>query len=310
MMDGNINVESEFGKGSSFSFTFKAKCGVKKMPSLANIGIGWENVSIMVIDDDKEVLEYFTEIIQGFGTSCDTALNADEALANIEKNGMYDIYFVDWKMPNIDGIALARELKSASVNPDNTVIIMISAAEWSEVADEAKRAGVDKFLSKPLFPSAIADSIAEAIGISDNPENNLMSNNSEIDGIFKGHRILLAEDVEVNREIVMALLEATEIIIDCAENGEQAVEMFENASSDYDLIFMDVQMPLMDGYEATRLIRESNHENSKTIPIIAMTANVFIEDVKKCLNFGMNSHVGKPVDIAELFSVLRKFLKN
>jgi len=308
LMGGNIEVESELGKGSSFSFTFKAECGKKNPATLSEIGVSWGNVSIMVVDDDKEVLNYFKEIIQGFGADCDTALSGVEALANIGVNGMYDIYFVDWKMPDMDGIALARELKAKSLNPDNTVIIMISAAEWSEVADEAKAAGVDKFLSKPLFPSTIADVITEAIGVNaDDMENKADSFN--IDGIFKGRRILLAEDVEVNREIAMALLEATEVDIDCAENGALAVEMFTKDPDMYDLIFMDVQMPIMDGYEATRLIREFDHEKSKTIPIVAMTANVFVEDVEKCLNAGMNGHIGKPIDVEELYGTLRRLMR-
>ncbi|MCL2754548.1 MAG: response regulator [Oscillospiraceae bacterium] len=308
MMGGKVSVESKLGEGSAFSFTFEAKAGAKKMPALSDIGVGWDNVSIMVVDDDPEILEYFTEIIQGFGTTCDTALSGMEALANIGANGMYDIYFVDWKMPNMDGIELARELKAKSTNPDNTVIIMISAAEWSEVADEAKKAGVDKFLSKPLFPSAIADSIAEAIGISEKVSSEAAAG-ADADSVFAGKRVLLAEDVEVNREIAMALLEVTQVSIDCAENGKQAVEMFAAAPDEYDLIFMDVQMPLMDGYEATRRIREFDHPKAQSVPIVAMTANVFLEDVEKCLKAGMNSHIGKPIDIGELFAILRKFMK-
>ncbi|MCL2638706.1 MAG: response regulator [Oscillospiraceae bacterium] len=308
MMGGSIEVESELGKGSAFSFTFKAKRGIKRTPTLSEIGVNWSNVSIMVVDDDAEILDYFKEIIQGFGASCDTASSGIEALAHIGVNGMYDIYFVDWKMPDMDGVALARELKAKSENPDNTVIIMISAAEWSEIADEAKRAGVDKFLSKPLFPSAIADVITEAIGLNC-AETEEKVGELDMDGVFKGYKILLAEDIEVNREIALALLEASEISIDLAENGEEAVELFNKSPDAYDLIFMDVQMPKMDGYEATGLIRKSNHAKSETIPIIAMTANVFLEDVEKCLSAGMNGHIGKPIDVAELYNMLRKYLK-
>jgi len=231
-------------------------------------------------------------------------------LAHIGVNGMYDIYFVDWKMPDMDGIALARKLKANSTNPDNTVIIMISAAEWSDIADEAKAAGVNKFLSKPLFPSTIADAITEAIGISDDTaKNKSLNDNSDTVGIFEGFKILLTEDVEVNREVAMALLEDTGIVIDCAENGEKAVRMFEASPDEYDLIFMDVQMPVMDGYQATREIRKLNHKNAVTIPIVAMTANVFKEDIEKCLESGMNGHIGKPIDIEDLFNTLRRFLK-
>jgi len=312
LMGGSFELESEIGKGSSFSFTFKAKRGKKKVKHLSEIGVNWNNVSIMIIDDDQEILDYFKDILQSFGTDCDTALSGQEALALIGKNGMYNIYFVDWKMPNMDGVMLAKELKSKSNIPENTVIIMISAAEWSTIAEEAKKAGVDKFLSKPLFPSAIADVITESIGYSYTPEVKQTDNEE----IFKGFKILLAEDVEINREIVEALVQPTQLEVDCAINGVEAVSMFEKSSGKYNLILMDLQMPEMDGYEATRKIREietqrrkKNEHKQTPIPIIAMTANVFREDIERCLDAGMNDHVGKPLDINEFFNILRKHLK-
>jgi CheY-like chemotaxis protein len=218
---------------------------------------------------------------------------------------MYDIYFVDWKMPDMDGIMLARELKAKAKSPEHTIVIMISAAEWSNVAENAKSAGVDKFLSKPLFPSAIADAITEAIGLNQQMEKRQTDN----DAVFRGFRVLLAEDVEINREIVEALTEPTQLEMDCAENGAQAVEMFIKSPDAYDMIFMDVQMPEMDGYEATRRIRAFDHPRAGVIPIVAMTANVFLEDITKCLDSGMNDHIGKPLDIEDFFNKLRKYLK-
>jgi len=310
-MSGQIELKSEIGKGSSFSFTFKAKRGIKKTPGLSEIGINWGNVSIMAVDDDQEILDYFKEVLQGFGSSCDIALSGQEALALIGVNGMYDIYFVDWKMPDMDGIMLAKELKAKSKSPEHTIVIMISAAEWSSIAEKAKKAGVDKFLSKPLFPSAIADVITEVIGSHHLPEEDSADNN----GVFKGYRILLAEDVEINREIVETLVEPTLLKVDCAENGHKAVSLFKKSPNDYDLVLMDLQMPEMDGFEATRNIRvfekelEKNVSNIyKQVPIIAMTANVFREDVEKCLDAGMNDHIGKPLDINEFFHMLRKYL--
>jgi signal transduction histidine kinase/DNA-binding response OmpR family regulator len=311
MMGGSIEVESESGKGSSFSFTFKAKSGheVKRSAGLSENGVNWDNVSIMVVDDDKEILNYFSDFLQGLGIRCDTALSAKEALALIGINGMYDIYFVDWKMPDVDGVMLAKQLKMKSASPENTAIIMISAAQWSDIADEAKKAGVDKFLSKPLFPSAIADAITETIGLN-HPAAAEEEEQSDNSGIFKGYKILLAEDVDINREIVQVFVEPTLLEMECAKNGIEAVAMFEQSPDSYDLIFMDVQMPDMDGLEATRKIRASGHATAKTIPIIAMTANVFREDVEKCLEAGMNSHIGKPLDIEELLGTLRKYLFN
>jgi len=321
LMGSCIELESEIGKGSAFSFTFKAKRGVKTMPGLSDIGLNWGNIKIMAVDDDSDVLSYFEEIMQRFGAKCDTAKNAAQALSLIEKNGMYDIYFVDWKMPETDGIMLAKQLKARSKSPEHTIVIMITAAEWSAVADEAKKAGVDKFLSKPLFPSAIADTITEAIGLQHSPDKAVTDSRE----LFKGYKILLAEDVEINREIVETLVEPTFLTIDCAENGLEAVSMFSSSPDEYDLILMDVQMPEMDGYEATRNIRkieealfnasaegftegENRRNTRKQIPIIAMTANVFSEDVERCLAAGMNDHVGKPLDIDEFFRVLRKYL--
>ncbi|MCL2689137.1 MAG: response regulator [Chitinispirillia bacterium] len=303
LMGGEIKLQSEAGKGSTFSFTFKMKRGKKRSRLLA--GINWDNVSVMAVDDDQEILDYFNGVMESFGKSCDTALSGQEALALVGTNGMYDIYFVDWKMPDMDGIALARELKAKSESPENTIVIMISAAEWSHIADEAKKAGVDKFLSKPLFPSAIADAINEVIGLNSFPVEETADNTA----IFKGYKVLLAEDVEVNREIVQALIiEPTQLEMDCAENGLQAVNMFEAAPDEYDLILMDVQMPEMDGHEATRRIRASAHPRGKTIPIIAMTANVFREDVEKCLKAGMDDHIGKPIDVDELLAMLKNYL--
>ncbi|MCL2634145.1 MAG: response regulator [Oscillospiraceae bacterium] len=302
LMGGVIELESEEGKGSTFSFTFKAMKGTKKNQVLK--GVNWNNVSIMAIDDDPEILSYFKDVMKGFGTDCDTALSGEEALALIGNNGLYHIYFVDWKMPDMDGIMLAKEIKAKEGTRGNSIIIIISAAEWSDIADEARKAGVDKFLSKPLFPSAIADAITEAIG-TEHLQNEEELNN---DGIFKGFKVLLAEDVEINREIVEVLIAPTLLEMECAENGVQAVEIFEKSPERYDLILMDMQMPEMDGCEATRKIRASEHVQGGNIPIVAMTANVFREDIEKCLEAGMNAHIGKPINVSELFGILKKFL--
>jgi len=304
MMDGEIWIDSELGKGAKFSFTFKAKRGERHVPSLSEIGVSWDNLTILAVDDDKYVLDYFTDIINSYGKICDTASSGEEALELIKANGMYDICFIDWKMPGMDGIKLAHEIKKAADNPDHSVIIMISAAEWSGVASKAKKAGVDKFLSKPLFPSSIVDTINEAIGVSYMQEDDTV----DFTQIFEGYKILLAEDVDINKEIVEVLIEPTGLRMDWAENGARAVAMFDKSPGEYDLILMDVQMPEMDGYEATRRIRSMAHEKAMTIPIVAMTANVFREDVEKCMEAGMDDHIGKPIEIGEFISTLQKYL--
>jgi len=305
MMGGKIWIESKLGAGAKFSFTFRAKRGERRTPSLSEIGVDWSNIKILAVDDEKYVLDYFTDIINAYGKICDTAINGKEALELVEANGMYDIVFVDWKMPGMDGIELAQKLKKRAKSSDHSFIIMTSAAEWSSVAAEAKNAGVDKFLSKPLFPSSIVDMINEAIGISYLNEDDTI----DFRHIFKGFKILLAEDVDINQEIVEVLIEPTLLEMDWAKNGAEAVSMFEKAYDEYDLILMDIQMPELDGHEATRLIRQMPFDKAKNIPIVAMTANVFREDIEKCFESGMNDHIGKPIEIEEFIATLQKYLK-
>jgi len=303
MMGGRIWIESEPGKGSTFGFTIQARRGNGKELEPLLKGINRDNVRIMAVDDDPDILTYFSEIMHTLGLSCDTAGGGDEALALVQRNGPYHIYFVDWKMLGMSGIQLATELKKRG--SENSVVIMISAAEWTVIAEEAKKAGVDKFLSKPLFQSSITEIINECFGKN---KNQAEKDQSDIEGVFAGRHILLAEDVEINREVVQALLEPTQVQIDCAVNGKEALDMFSQASDKYDMIFMDMQMPEMDGYEATHCIRALDIPKAKTIPIVAMTANVFREDVEKCLQAGMNSHIGKPLNFDDVIERMHTYL--
>jgi len=303
-MGGKIWVESEFKKGSTFAFNIQARRGTAKAKNeLLSPDVNLSNIRILAVDDDPDILAYFSEMAHEFGLYCDTATSGEEALRLLEKNGSYHIYFVDWKMPSMDGIQLTRELKTKASK--NSVVIMISAVEWSAISEESKKAGVDKFLSKPLFSSSIIDIINECTGAGKKEEEEKQADTT---GIFAGHHILLVEDVEINREVVQVLLEPTQLGIDCAENGAQAVRMFSEAPEKYGLIFMDIQMPEMDGYEATRCIRALDNPKAKTVPIIAMTANVFKEDIEKCLEAGMNSHIGKPIAFEEVMEKLKNYL--
>jgi signal transduction histidine kinase/DNA-binding response OmpR family regulator len=306
MMGGRIWVESEPGRGSTFAFTVQVKRAERAEESLLAPNINWTNVRVLAVDDELETRSYFKDIAQRLGLNCDVASSGEDAIAMINLNGGYDIYFIDWKMPGMNGMELTRHIKRNDKN--KSVVIMISATEWTAIEKAAKDAGVDKFLSKPLFPSAIADIINECLGAGHVTAVKNSLPESEDASAFAGYRILLAEDVEINREIVFALFEPYKLDIRCAENGVVAVKMFDDDPESYDMIFMDVQMPEMDGYEATRRIRAGNHPKAKRIPIVAMTANVFREDVEKCLEAGMNDHVGKPLDTGELLSKLRKFL--
>ena len=310
MMDGKIWVESELGKGATFAFTIKVKRGKKKGLKFAARGIHWGNVRILVVDDEPDTLAFFSKTVEEFGISCDTAESGESALELVERNGTYDIYFIDWKLPGIDGISLAKTLKKREIDPDNVSVVLFSAASKSISVDTAKKANLDKLLAKPLFPYTILDAIYDCLGMEhcmmDHEE--LLATPLEPVINFTGHRILLVEDVEINREILLALLEPTFLKVDCAVNGKEAVHMFSAAPDRYDMIFMDLHMPEMDGYEATRSIRTLNVPQAGRIPIVAMTANVFREDVEKCLAAGMNSHVGKPVDFNELLEKLHQYL--
>ena len=312
LMGGQIWVESEPGMGSTFAFTVKAEKSRGVHTSMFAPGVNIKNIRILAIDDNSEILELFENIMVRFGIKCDTASGAKEALALIEKNGHYDLYFVDWKMPGMDGVELSRKIKEHCAResiPAKSVVIMISAGEWNTIEKEAKNAGVDKFLAKPLFPSSIADTINECLGFDTMGPAQEESSNEQTEN-FEGYTMLLVEDVDINREIVTTLLEPTALNIVCAENGREAVEKFAAAPEKYNMIFMDLQMPEMDGYEATRTIRAMNNEWAKSIPIVAMTANVFREDVEKCLASGMNDHVGKPLDIKEVLEKLKQYLTN
>jgi signal transduction histidine kinase/DNA-binding response OmpR family regulator len=328
LMGGTIQVDSTPGAGSTFRFTIDAEQGTEARPAPFREGVNITELRLLMADDDPEVRDYFATILQSLGLSAELAASGEEVLEKMTRNGGYDLYFIDRKLPGPDIFELVRRIKD---NPAALpVVVLVSAADWSPLEQDAKKAGVDKFLPKPLFSSAIVDTVNQVMGKgaaltragmfssletgSAGAAKNAAPGTAEFSGggedtdIFEGRRIILAEDVEINREIVITLLEPTGLAIDCAENGAVAVRLFAENPARYDLIFMDVHMPEMDGFEATRRIRDLDFPRAKNIPIVAMTANVFKEDIDKCLASGMNDHVGKPLDMTIVMDKLRRYL--
>ncbi|MDR0331717.1 MAG: response regulator [Chitinispirillales bacterium] len=304
LMGGHIWIESALGRGSKFIFTAKLGRGQRGIRSMLAPGVKWENMRVLAVDDEPETRDYFTELFSQLGIKADAAVDGFEACRLIEERGGYDIYFIDWRMPGMDGIELAKRIKERAAEKPS-VAVMISAVDWSVIKEAALGAGISRYLLKPLFSSAVIDCVHECLGITGaTGEAGDAGPEAPSGAPFEGKSILVAEDVEINREILILLLEDTGIAIDCAQNGLEAVDMVTAAPAKYDLIFMDVQMPKMDGLEATRRIRAQG----KTLPIVAMTANVFKSDVDACLAAGMNDHIGKPIDIDAVMEKLRKYL--
>jgi signal transduction histidine kinase/DNA-binding response OmpR family regulator len=313
MMGGDIRVNSKPGEGSIFILTLQAERGTEQQEAPLNPGVNRKGIRILVADESRRIRQYLAEIAAKSGIVCDAAASGEEALELIAKNGFYDICFVDQKLSGIKSAELSRRIKEGlktrffhGSSAGGAIIVMLFSGEWSAIEEEAKNAGVDRFLPKPLFPSAIAECINQCLdaGKKSAPQDSWPA---ETDN-YEGRRALLAEDVEINREIVLSLLEPTAMTVDCAANGAEALKLFSAAPDIYDIIFMDVQMPEMDGYEATRRIRALGTQKAANIPILAMTANVFQEDIEKCLAAGMNGHIGKPLDFAEVFTKLRRYL--
>ena len=302
-MDGYIWVESEEKKGSKFAFEFtaaRAEQQEEKTPLLHNVK--WDDIRILVVDDDTSVLEYFSAVARRYHFRCDTAADGAEALEKLKLAGHYDIFFIDLVMQGIDGIELAAIIREKTAA--NRPIIMISSTEWSDIGENARAAGVNKFVRKPLFASVIMETICECLGTDMSLENLIEDNMPD----YKGRHILLAEDNEINREIVCALLNPTGITITTAEDGLIALNTFAENPEQFDMIFMDMQMPEMDGSTASIKIRALDHPHAKQVPIVAMTANVFQEDIDRCLAAGMNDHIGKPLDFDDVLGKMKKYM--
>jgi PAS domain S-box-containing protein len=299
LMGGDIWVESELGKGSRFIFTVKVERGDESARTLLDDGVQWENIRVLVVDDSETMCQYFRDLFDRLDLRCEVVRDGASACRLIEERGGFDIYFIDWRMPDMDGVELIQWIKSRK---EGGMAVLISSAEWEDAREASVKSGADKYLTKPILSSVVVDCINECFGAA-RSHGDYGKNNE-----YAGKRLLLVEDIEINREIMMTLLESSGMIINCARNGAEALAMVETTPYLFDIIFMDIQMPKMDGLEATRRIRALPAPRCQKIPIIAMTANVFKDDIDSCLDAGMNDHIGKPVDMGVVFEKLREYL--
>ena len=304
LMNGTISVQSEKDKGTTFTVTVTLiDCDHKNSVKEENV-LHPHEMSVLVIDDDPIACEHAQLVLGQVGVNCEKALSGAEGLqmarVRYARREPYNLILVDWRMPDMDGLETTRQIRAA-VGTDTPVIILTSY-NWDEIADEAKAAGVDTFVAKPLFAGTVLDEFEEAFKKKDTKRVR-----EKVD--LKHRRVLLAEDVTVNAEIMIMVLSMREIQVDHAENGRIAVEMFEDHEEGYyDAVLMDMRMPEMDGLEATRRIRALNRSDAKTVPIIALTANAFDEDVQRSMQAGLNAHLSKPVEPDILFETLEGLL--
>lgn len=305
IMDGTIEVESQEGAGTTFMVDLPF--GVSKVDK--KTAAEMEEMRVLVVDDDNDTCEHAAVLLKGMGVNVDWALNGFEAIEKVrsacEDDGRcYDVCFIEWCMPELDGIETARRMRRY-VGPD-VLIIIISAYDWSGIEEQAKAAGVNAFIAKPFFASNLYNTL---LTVSRKPELGFSAVGNKETYDFGGKKVLLVEDNELNMEIASELLKFVNLQVEHAENGKVAVDIFRNSKEkEYALIFMDIQMPLMNGYDAARCIRSSEHPAAGTIPIIAMTANAFNDDVQAAFDAGMNGHLAKPIDVEVLYKTIARYI--
>jgi signal transduction histidine kinase/DNA-binding response OmpR family regulator len=302
LMGGRIDCQSEQGKGTTFTVTLDVPQADKQLDD-----IQLDQVNALIVDDDEIVLQTMVSEFQSLGSAAEIAHSGKEALEMLtrkhESGKDYTLVILDWKMPDMDGIETIRRIRT-EISGD-IPILLTSAYDWSDIEDLAKDAGADGFISKPIFRSALYKKINSILGtesVSVEPEDDYSD--------LKGLNILVAEDIEINWMIISGMLSMIGITSEQAENGRVCVEKMRTAADGtYDLIFMDVQMPEMNGLDAARAIRQLENPRAASIPIVAMTAEAFSENVTECLDAGMNGHIAKPIDIKLVIKEIRRIVK-
>ncbi len=307
MMGGEITVESEIGKGSVF--TVKIPLQIQDIEKSAEQIKELEGLRSLVVDDDFNVCDSVSKMLKSIGMRSEWTTSGKEAVYHAksayEEGEPYHTYIIDWQMPEISGIETARRIRS--VVGSEAPIIILTAYDWADIEEEAREVGVTAFCAKPLFMSDLKSALLAANNIGDKKQSDAEVAWTQID--YSGKRLLLVEDNELNREIAEVILEEAGFMIESAPDGTDAVAMIEKSSEGYyDAVLMDVQMPVMNGYEATKAIRAMRRKDAKSLPIIAMTANAMEEDKEAALKSGMNAHIAKPLDMELLMKVLRQFL--
>ena len=306
MMGGTIEVQTAQGKGTEFTVCVPMRAQTEQRPVEKITEL--EGLKALVVDDDFNTCDSVTKMLVKVGMRAEWTLSGKEAVLrarqSIEMSDVYHAYIIDWRLPDMNGIEVTRQIRSLH---DDTPIIILTAYDWSDIEVEAKAAGVTAFCAKPMFMSDLRETLMSALG--QKPADAVQGLLPEKNADFKGKHILLVEDNELNREIAQEILREYGFLVDSAENGAVAVEKVSTAApGSYDLVLMDVQMPIMDGYTATRKIRALDDPARAKLPILAMTANAFDEDRRNALESGMNGFLSKPIVIDDLMQELHKIL--
>lgn len=306
MMNGNIDVESVKGEGTTFTLTVTLSDAARISPSKGDTAVHPGEMSVLIIDDEPMNCEHAVLVLEKVGIAAEIAYSGAQAIEMVKlrhaRREPYNLILVDWKMPQMDGIETTRQIREAT--GDESAIIILTAYNWDDILDEALQAGVDSFIAKPLFAAPVLEAFSAAV-----QRKNLTVKQEQHKAQLSGRRILLAEDKKVNSKLMMMVLQRRGMEVDLAQNGKDAVEMVASSPEGYySAVLMDIRMPEMDGLQAARLIRAMDRGDAKTLPIIALTANAFDEDVQRSLQAGMNAHLSKPIKPDALYETLENLI--